>query len=123
MTNQLISPRLEYSFPDYIDVPVSATADAIANSIQDMLRQEFNVVCELESVETSENKDVVSHGDFVSCLDMLTGDLHHFCLDVEKLSDIKVDFKLVPKKKHFIKAMVFRWRNTRDIRHAKFDFY
>lgn len=123
MTNQILSPRIEYSFPEYIDIPIIADPNKIADSIKEVLKKEFNVSCELVSSEIVDTSEVVSHGEFVSCIDLLTGDLYHFCLDVEKLSDNKIDFRLVPRKKYFIKAMVFRWTKTREIRNAKFDFY
>ena len=72
-----------------------------------------------DDVKISDNK-ISSNGKFTSVICLDTGDLHLYALDVENK---EVGFELIPKVMYFSDAIVYRWKNIKEIDDVRFDFY
>ena len=85
-----------------------------------MLCEEFGIVGEVENIEKIFDNKVSSNGKFTSVICLDTGDLHLYALDVENK---EVGFELIPKVMYFSDAIVYRWKNIKEIDDVGFDFY
>ena len=147
--SQILNPRQLYKFPAYIDVPydpfkylpssvqrVPPTLDVIeggeddnipvklSDAIQDVLRQEFNVSCELDSYQEVHDCDVSNADEFISVIDLDDGRLYYYHLEVHRHDEFNpnIGFDLLPRVLNFRHALTFKWKNTRDIKNAKYKF-
>lgn len=118
--HQLLSPRMLYEFPEYLDnLNTIPPIENLITSISKVFSEEFSILCELDYYEEIFSKEVSSHGKFISCLCLETGTLYHYCLDVKRHQN---GFDLIPKSKYFNHVLVFRWKSVMEIDNAKFYF-
>ena len=119
---QLINPRELYTFEEFFDTDIEKVSlTDMAASIQNVLREEFGITCNLDHASEIFDCEIEAHDDFVSCVCQETGNLYHYCLEVVNREG-KFKFDLRPKKMRFFRAYVFRWSNTMELDNVKFIF-
>ncbi len=146
---RILNPRQLYEFPGFIEIPydpfkylpsslqrVPPTLDVIeggkddnipvklSNAIQDVLCKEFNVSCELDSYLEVFDCDVSNPDEFISVIDLDDGRLYYYHLEVQRHDkhNPNIGFDLIPRVINFRHALTFKWKNTRDIKNAKYKF-
>ena len=120
MAHQLLNIRNSYKFPEYIDIKNIPDTRSIEYGIKRVLCEEFGIVGEVENIEKIFDNKVSSNGKFTSVICLDTGDLHLYALDVENK---EVGFELIPKVMYFSDAIVYRWKNIKEIADVGFAFY
>jgi len=120
MANQLLNIRNSYKFPEYIDAIYPPDTRSMEYGIRHVLHEEFGIEGEIDCIEKISDQKVSSNGIFTSVVCLDTGDLHLYALDVKNK---EVGFDLIPKVMYFSDAIVYRWKNIKEIDNVKFDFY
>ena len=120
MASQLLNVRNSYKFPEYIDVKNIPDTRSMEYGIRQVLHEEFGIEGEIDCIEKISDQKVSSNGIFTSVVCLDTGDLHLYALDVENK---EVGFELIPKVMYFSDAIVYRWKNIKEIDNVGFDFY
>lgn len=120
MALTLWSPRITYTFPEYIDINSVPKPDKIAEGICYILREEFGMFAEDYQWEEVINTKVSSHGSLTSIVCLNTGEVKLFALDVEEK---EVGFNLIPKEVEVSNALVFRWNTFGELDDVKFEFF
>lgn len=120
MAISLWSPRMTYTFPEYIDINSIPKPDKIAEGICHILREEFGMFASDYQWEQVTESKVSSNRSLTSVVCLDTGDVQLFALDVKEK---EFGFDLIPKEVKVSNALVFRWNTFGETDNVKFEFF
>jgi len=116
---KLLNPRDYYKFENIICPENQIIDDNFISWIQNILKEEFNIITDVEDTKFIENDFVSAVDDLVSVVCLTTGTMFLYYKEWVEI-DGNPKFLLQKRKFWFDKAFVIQWKNTREIDYVEY---